>query len=41
MMASVSLEIGCYAFFALILVSTLANSALESDAVWSRLEARA
>ncbi len=33
-MATVSLEIGAYAFFALIAVSTLANSALEGEAVW-------
>ncbi len=38
MMATVNLQIGAYAFFALILVSTLAKSVLESDAVWSRLE---
>ena len=37
-MASVDLRIGSYAFFALILVSTMANSALETEAVWSRLE---
>jgi paraquat-inducible protein A len=38
MMATVDLRIGSYAFFALILVSTWANSALETEAVWSRLE---
>jgi paraquat-inducible protein A len=38
MMASVDLRVGSYAFFALILISTAANSALESEAVWSRLE---
>ena len=37
-MATVDLRIGSYAFFALILVSTWANSALETEAVWSRLE---
>jgi len=37
MMATVDLRIGSYAFFGLILVSTWANSVLESDAVWSRL----
>ncbi len=37
-MATVELKVGSYAFFALILVSTLANSALESEAIWSRLE---
>ncbi len=38
MMASVDLRIGCYTFVALILVSAAANSALEPEAVWSRLE---
>jgi paraquat-inducible protein A len=38
MMATVDLEVGAYAFFVLILVSTAANSALEPEAVWSRLE---
>jgi paraquat-inducible protein A len=38
MMATVDLRVGSYAFFALILVSTAANSALEPEAVWSRLE---
>jgi len=37
-MATVDLRIGSYAFFALILISTWANSALETEAVWSRLE---
>ena len=37
-MATVDLRIGSYAFIALILVSTWANSALETEAVWSRLE---
>ncbi len=37
-MATVDLRIGSYAFFALILISTWANSTLESEAVWSRLE---
>jgi len=37
MMATVQLEVGCFAFFALILVSTAANGALEPEAVWSRL----
>ena len=37
-MATVDLRIGSYAFFALILVSTWANSAFETEAVWSRLE---
>ena len=40
MMATVRLEVGAYAFFGLILVSTLANSALEAEAVWARLEER-
>lgn len=39
MMATVDLRVGSYAFFALIIVSTAANSALESEAVWSKLEA--
>lgn len=38
MMATVDLRIGSYAFFGLILISTWANSVLETDAVWSRLE---
>ena len=38
MMATVDLKVGAYAFFVLILVSTAANSALEPEAVWSRLE---
>lgn len=38
MMATVDLRMGSYAFFALILVSTWANSTLESEAVWSQLE---
>jgi paraquat-inducible protein A len=38
MMATVDLRVGSYAFFVLILVSTAANSALEPEAVWSRLE---
>jgi paraquat-inducible protein A len=37
-MATVDLRIGSYAFIALIIVSTWANSALETEAVWSRLE---
>jgi paraquat-inducible protein A len=37
MMATVQLELGSYAFVALILVSAAADSALEPDAVWSRL----
>jgi len=37
MMATVQLEVGCFAFFALIIVSTGANGALEPEAVWSRL----
>lgn len=37
MMATVHLEMGSYAFFALIGVSAAANSALEPEAVWSRL----
>jgi len=37
-MATVDLRIGSYAFIALIVVSTWANSALETEAVWSRLE---
>lgn len=37
MMATVQLEVACYAFFALILVSAAANDALETEAVWSRL----
>jgi paraquat-inducible protein A len=40
MMATVSLELGAYAFFGLILVSTLANAVFEGEAVWSRMEAR-
>jgi len=38
MMATVDLKVGAFAFFVLILVSTAANSALEPEAVWSRLE---
>lgn len=38
-MATVQIEIGAYAFFALILFSTLANGAFEREAVWSKLEA--
>jgi paraquat-inducible protein A len=38
MMATVDLRVGSYAFFILILVSAAANSALEPEAVWSRLE---
>jgi len=37
-MATVALRIGSYAFIALIIVSTWANSALETEAVWLRLE---
>ena len=37
-MATVDLRVGSYAFVALIFVSTWANSALETEAVWSRLE---
>ena len=37
MMATVQLEMGSYAFFALILVLSAANSALEPEEVWSRL----
>jgi paraquat-inducible protein A len=37
-MATVNLQVGSYAFIALILVSTWANSVFETDAVWSRLE---
>ena len=37
MMAKVQLETGSYAFFALILVLSAANSALEPEAVWARL----
>lgn len=37
-MATVDLRIGSYAFVALIFMSTWANSALEPEAVWSRLE---
>jgi paraquat-inducible protein A len=40
MMATVQLEVGAYAFFALILFSTAANAAFESEAVWSRLSAQ-
>jgi paraquat-inducible protein A len=39
-MATVNLQVGSYAFFGLIVVSTWANSALEADAVWSRLESK-
>lgn len=37
MMATVQLELGSYAFIALILVSAAADDALEPAAVWSRL----
>lgn len=38
MMATVSLEMGLYAFVALIVISTAANGALEPEEVWTRLE---
>jgi paraquat-inducible protein A len=40
MMATVNLEMGAYAFFALIAVLTAARSSLEVDFLWSRIEAR-
>lgn len=39
MMASVSLDVGAYSFFGLIALLTAARSALETDALWSRIEA--
>ncbi len=39
MMATVNLETGAYAFFALIAMLTAARSSLEVDVLWSRIEA--
>ena len=39
MMATVTLDLGSYAFFALIAALTAARWALETDALWERIEA--
>lgn len=39
MMATVTLDLGSYAFFGLIAMLTAARWALETDALWSRIEA--
>jgi paraquat-inducible protein A len=38
MMATVSLDLGAYAFFSLIALLTAARASLEADALWSRIE---
>jgi hypothetical protein len=39
MMATVTLDLGSYAFFGLIAMLTAARWALETDALWERIEA--
>ena len=39
MMATVSLNAGAFAFFGMIIVLTAARSALQADALWTRIEA--
>ena len=39
MMATVTLDVGAYAFFGLIVLLTAARASLEPDALWTRIEA--